>query len=240
MTAAPQAKVLPGGKWGRLAQVVRNHPLTVAVSVLGTIATFIVGSVRVGGLVLGAGVSPIGDTIPHGELTLPAAAQYEYVSVSDDGGTLSVDVPTTWANVFGNGWHAQGLPPVRSGEVIGPGLNAAPSIAAWRDVADLETPGVFVGASEEILDHYTPQSILRRVSFAGCRTAGSSSYTNADFTGAIVTWSCGDGGAQWRVLAATPTESRAYLVYVQVKLVSSADIEAYNRILGTFDVDFDA
>jgi hypothetical protein len=31
----------------------------------------------------------------------------------------------------------------------------------------------------------------------------------------------------------------SYLVYVQVKLVTTADVEAYNRILETFEVDFD-
>jgi hypothetical protein len=239
MPAAPNAHVLPGGRWGKLVQVVKNHPLMAVVSVLGTIATFIVGTVRVTGLVVGAGTAPIADAIPVNEVRLPPAAAYEYVSVSDDSRRLSVEVPTTWGNVFGNGWHPQSLPPIRDGEVIGPGLNAAPAVAAWRSDTDFETPGVFVGASERILDHYTPTTILQRVSFAGCRTSRSSSYTNADFTGAIVIWSCPEG-VQWRVLAATPSESRAYLVYVQVKLVSSADVEAYNRILGTFEVDFDA
>jgi hypothetical protein len=148
-------------------------------------------------------------------------------------------VPSTWGNVLGNGWHAQGLPPTPEGELLGPGLNAAPNVAAWRSATDFETPGVFVGASEEILEEYTPATILQRVSFARCRTAGGGPYTNADFTGSTVIWSCPEG-AQWRVLAATPTESRAYLIYLQVKLVSAADVEAYNRIFGTFEVDFDA
>jgi hypothetical protein len=70
-------------------------------------------------------------------------------------------------------------------------------------------------------------------------TSDRRSYSNADFTGAIVTWDC-EGDAQWRVLAATPTESRSHLLYVQAKLVSAADVEAYNKILNTFEVDFES
>ena len=239
MAAAPEsgAEVVSG--WARIAQLVKHHPLMTVVSVLGTLATFTVGTVRVAGLVVGAGIAPIGETIPANEFLSPPTASYEYVAVSDATGQISVEVPTAWGNVLGNGWHAQGLPPTPEGELIGPGLNAAPNVAAWRSATDFETPGVFVGASEEILGEYTPQKILRGVSFEDCRTTGGKPYTNADFTGATVNWSCPDG-AQWRVLAATPTESRAYLVYLQVKLVSRADVEAYNRILGTFEADFDA
>lgn len=209
------------------------------VSVLGTVATFIVGTARVTGLVLGSGTSPFGETIPLNEIVLPPAASYEYVSVSDVTGQISVEAPTKWGNVLGNGWHAQRLPPIPDDELIGPGLNAAPSVKAWGRDGNFETPGMFVGASEEILAEYTPETILQRVSFDGCETAGGGPYTSADFTGSIVIWSCPEG-TQWRVLAATPTESRAYLAYLQVKLTSLADVEAYNRILGTFEVDFDA
>ena len=142
--------------------------------------------------------------------------------------------------MLGNGWHPQGLPPIRDGDLIGPGLNAAPNVAAWKRPGDFETPGVFVGASKKVLnEEYTPEKTLRGLSFDGCKTTGSKPYTNADFTGATLNWSC-PRGAQWRLVAATPTESRAYLVYLQVKLVSRADVDAFNRILGTFEVDFAA
>lgn len=237
MAAAPEsgAEVVSG--WVRIVQLVKHHPLMTVASVVGTLATCIAGTVKVGGLVLGTGISPIGEAIPASEFLSPSTGSYQYVAVSDATGQISVEVPTVWGNVLGNGWHAQGLPPTPDGKLIGPGLNAAPNVAAWRSATDFETPGVFVGASEKVLGAYSPEKILRGVSFESCRTTGVTPYTNADFTGATVTWSC-PHGAQWRVLAATPTESRAYLVYVQVKVVSRADVEAYNRILGTFKADF--
>jgi hypothetical protein len=208
------------------------------VSILGTVATFIVGTARVTDLVLSDGGTPVGETIPVSESTLPAAASYDFVRVDDETGQISVEVPSQWGNVLDNGWHARNFPKLEQETLLGPGLNAAPNVEEWAE--DLETPGVFIGASEKILDAYSPEQVLQQVSFgADCDTDSRRSYTNAEFTGAIVTWAC-ENGTQWRVLAATPTESRAYLLYVQAKLVSAADVEAYNKILNTFEVEFGA
>jgi hypothetical protein len=234
--AAPVETAAAASRVGSFARIVKEHPLMLTVSILGTIATFIVASARLTDLVLDAGGSPIADTIPINDVTLPDAESYEYSKVEDETGRISVEVPTRWGNVLGNGWHANNFRRIPRGTLIGPGLNASPNVAAWSD--DLETPGVFIGASEGILGEYEPEEILQQVSYGGCETADRRTYTNAEYTGAIVTWAC-DGGAQWRILAATPTESRSHLVYVQAKLVSSADVEAYNKILNTFEVDFD-
>jgi hypothetical protein len=236
MAAAPKdgGTVAPAGRLGGFVRVVKEHPLMLTVSILGTIATFIVATARLTDLVVGGGGStPVGDTIS--DSTLPSAGEYEYTRVTDDSGEISVEVPTRWGNVQGNGWYARAFPEL-AGQRIGPGLNASPNVDAWRE--DLETPGVFIGASQEILDEYTPEEVLRTVSYDGCETTDRKTYANADFTGAIVTWDC-EGDAEWRILAATPTESRSHLVYVQAKLVSSADVEAYNKILNTFEVSFE-
>ncbi len=235
MAAAPPDDA-GSARLGAFVRVVKDHPLVLALSILGTVATFIVGTARVTGLVVDATATPIGETVASGEISLPAADDYEYATVEDQTGQIAVEVPTEWGNVLGNGWHASAFTRIPRGEVIGPGLNAAPNVAEWSD--DLETPGVFIGVSRDILAEYEPEEILQQVAYDGCRTTGRHAYTNAEYTGAIVTWQC-DGGAQWRVLAATPTESRAYLVYLQAKLVSEADVDAYNRILNTFEVDFE-
>jgi hypothetical protein len=217
MAAAPKsgAQGVPAlGKFGTLARVVREHPLMLVLSILGTVATFIVGTARVTGLVVDGGDPPIAETIPVSDVTLPSSASYEYGEVEDETGQISVEVPTAWGNVRGNGWHARNFSRLPREAAIGPGLNAAPSVEAWGADGEYETPGVFIGASQEILGAYSPDEVLQQVSFDGCRTTERRAYTNPDFTGAIVTWAC-PNDAQWRVLAATPTESRAYLVYVQ-------------------------
>jgi hypothetical protein len=239
MAAAPDegAHLDTVGRLGAMARIVKEHPVMLVVSILGTVATFIVGTARVTDLVISDGGTPVGETIPASDVTQPTAPSYEYTTIEDESGRISVDVPTEWGHVLGNGWHANNFPRIPRGAVIGPGLNAAPSVEAWSTDREFETPGVFIGASQKILADYSPEEVLQQVSFAGCRTTGRRTYTNAGFTGAIVTWAC-PGAVNWRVLAATPTESRDYLVYVQAKLVSSADVEAYNKILNTFEVDF--
>jgi hypothetical protein len=237
MGAAPNgdARVADAGRFGSLVQVVKGHPVMLVLSILGTVATFIVGTARVTDLVIGSNDTPIGPVSPD-EISLPDAVAYEYARVEDESGQISVEVPTRWGHTRGDGWHPTSFTKVPRGQRIGPGLNAAPNVEAWKE--DLETPGVFIGASETLLDEYEPEEVLQQASYSGCETVDRESYTNAEYTGAIVTWAC-DGGAQWRILAATPTESRSYLVYVQAKLVSKADVEAYNKIVNTFEVDFD-
>lgn len=66
----------------------------------------------------------------------------------------------------------------------------------------------------------------------------SETYASATFTGELVTFRCDDTKTQWRRLAATPTATRDYLMYLEAKLVSTADLEAFNKILNTFEVDF--
>jgi hypothetical protein len=239
MAAAPNgdAHVADAGRFGSLVQVVKGHPVMLALSILGTVATFIVGTARVTDLVIGSSETPIGNPVSSEDVSLPDAADYEYARVEDESGQISVEVPTRWGHTRGNGWHPTTFSEVPRGQRIGPGLNAAPNVEAWKE--DLETPGVFIGASELILDAYEPEEVLQQASYSNCETVDRESYTNAKYTGAIVTWAC-DGGTQWRILAATPTESRSYLVYVQAKLVSKADVEAYNKILNTFEVDFDS
>lgn len=220
----------------RLGNLVKDHPLLAVATALGSLGTFAAGTASFLGLFLGGGNSVLAEPISAGDTSLRSGMGYEYVEVSDAKGQISVEVPTVWADVPGNGWHAKDLPPVPDGTIIGPGLNAAPNVEAWKN--DLSTPGVFIGASREILENHSPMTILRAIPFSGCSSTASESYTTDTFTGEILTWSCPEASAEWRLLAATPTKSRAYLVYLQMKLVSSADVEAYNKILNTFEVDF--
>jgi hypothetical protein len=226
MAGTPASEPPPPQKraWSQLPYVVRQHPIVVAISVLGTLATFIVGSVRVVDLVAG----------PEKELV--EAPSYDYVEVSDDTKQISVEVPTVWAHVPGNGWHASSIPGVTNGTRVGPGLNAAPNVDAWMN--DLETPGVFIGASRQLLERHTPSTLLRRTPPAGCASTGSETYASANFTGEVVTFQCEGTKTQWRRLAATPTTTRDYLMYLEAKLVTTADLEAYNKILNTFEVEF--
>jgi len=224
------------GRFARLAQAAKNHPLLAIASALGSIGTFAAGMAAVAGLLGADGTPAIGEPIRADDLGLPKALSYSYEQVRDEERRISVQVPIAWDDWETDGWHAHSLPPIPEGKRIGPGLNAAPNVADWKN--DLRTPGVFIGASEEILRTHSPRDVLDRISFTGCTKWARDTYSNGPFTGEVLTWNC--PSAQWRLLAATPTESPSYLVYVQVKLVTTADVEAYNKILDTFEVDFGA
>jgi hypothetical protein len=103
---------------------------------------------------------------------------------------------------------------------------------------DIETPGVFIGASRELLGTHSPATLIRRTPPAGCSSVESETYAGPSFTGEVVTFRCEGTNVEWRRLAATPTTSRDFLLYLEAKLLSTADIEAYNKILNTFEVDF--
>ncbi len=224
------------GTAARLTERAKARPLLAVATALGGLGTFIASLVAVAQLFVGGSGTGVADTIP--ETGTGQAARYEFRQVETDlNGRISVDVPTAWGNVRRDGWHATGLPGLADGELIGPGLNAAPNIDAWR--TDLQTPGVFIGVSREILDHFTPTTLLDGVAFESCdRTAGET-YTSDRFTGDVAEWSCARAGGtpvRWLIVAATPTEKRDFLVYIQMKLVSPADEEAYNKVLNTFEV----
>ncbi len=225
------------GRFARLAQLVRDHPLLALASALGSLGTFAAGSAAFAGL-LGAGESPvaIGATIKPDELGLPQAISYSYEATQDDRAQIAVRVPIGWTErKEGDGWHVRGLHPIPNGTRIGPGLNAAPDPAAWK--ADLRTPGVFIGASESILETHEPSDVLDAISFDdSCVRWARDSYRKGAYKGEVLTWNCSK--AQWRLLAAEHTGSPRYLVYVQVKLVTTADVEAYNEVLRSFVVDF--
>lgn len=161
-----------------------------------------------------------------------AAPAYTYMQVTDRTGKVRVEVPTAWGQVLRVGFVARGLAPIPDGTTMGPGLNAAPNVDAWR--RDLTTPGVFIGVSKSVLRYYSPSDLAHGVTFGDCTFERAEAYANESFAGEIVHWRC-PGGARWIVVAATPAKSREYALLIQTKLVSEADVDAYNRILATFE-----
>jgi hypothetical protein len=225
------------GRFARLTQLIRDHPLLAVASALGSLGTFAAGSAAVAGL-LGAGEPPvaIGATIKPDELGLPQALSYSFETATDELSQITVRVPIGWTDALdGDGWHVRGLDPIPNGTRIGPGLNATPNVGDWK--SDLRTPGVFIGASRDLLETHTPSDILNAIVFdESCVRWAHDTYTKGAYEGEVLTWNCST--AQWRLLAAEHTGSPRYVVYVQVKLVTTADVEAYNEVLRSFEVDF--
>jgi len=157
-----------------------------------------------------------------------AGVAYEYVEVYDDDGVLVMQIPTTWADIDGSGWNL-------NDEIVGPGVIAAPSISTYYD--SWTTPGVFFGASTDLLDEMEPGDLLNVVDLSdSCTYDDTYDYADAVYTGAYDVWlNCGGTDAAFLVLEAYPQE-QDFVVFIQIQVVTDADLEALDVILATFDV----
>jgi serine protease Do len=156
------------------------------------------------------------------------AVAYQYTEVFDDDGVLVMQIPTTWSDIDGSGWNIDD-------EIVGPGIVAAPNLAAFYDT--WTTPGVFFGASVDLLDELEPSDLLDLSDFSdSCAYDGTYDYEDAVYTGAYDLWlNCGGTDTAFLVLEAYPQEAD-FVVYVQIQIVTDADLEALDVILATFDV----
>ena len=157
------------------------------------------------------------------------AAPYEYTEVTDDSGTLSMQIPTTWTDVDGRNWDFED-------ELVGQAIGAAPDLAGF--LGSWTTPGVFFGASESLAATMEPGGMLDYYDFSSdCAYDGRSDYEDAAYTGAFDVWnSCGGTDTALIVVEAYPPEGE-FLVVVQVQAVTEADLEALDAILQSFYVN---
>ncbi|MEA3511873.1 MAG: S1C family serine protease [Actinomycetota bacterium] len=157
-----------------------------------------------------------------------SAVTYEYTEVFDDDGVLVMQIPTTWLEIDGSGWNV-------NDEIVGPRIVAAPNLAAFYDT--WTTPGVFFGASVDLLDELEPSDLLDLSDFSdSCVYDDTYDYEDAVYTGAYDLWlNCGGTDTAFVVLEAYP-EAADFVVYVQIQIVTDADLEALDVILATFDV----
>jgi serine protease Do len=153
-------------------------------------------------------------------------AAYDYEELVDDTGTMTVSVPTAWAQ--------QDTAPADLGLPGGP----TPSIVAARDLAGFldsyEQPGLLMlgatvgvsGTTDEVLDVLAPIDV-------GCTPEGREPYEDPVFVGQVDYWSCGE--AVYIGIAANPISNPDALVLIAVVAVTEADLEALDNITNTFN-----
>lgn len=159
----------------------------------------------------------------------PATGYSGYLQISDDSGSLTVEVPVEWSDVDGSEWTADG-------EFIGWSVSAAPDLDAFNSTWTI--PGVFFGASISLAD-YTPAELLSFFDYSGeCTlTQQNATYEDPLYTGSYDLWeSCGDAGTTYVVVAAKPA-SGDYVILVAIQAVSEADYAVLDQILNTFIVN---
>ena len=153
----------------------------------------------------------------------PSPLPSGYVEVVDETGQITVAVPETWTDIdTSQATNNDGTP--------------APRIAASTDLVSytetFDTSGVvFVALAYEA----DPQVVIDANGLVeGCETIEIQPYSDPVFTGlAQVGTNCGDNGAIWNMVVASPADQSLTAV-VQV-LVTPADAEAMDIVLRTFD-----
>lgn len=159
----------------------------------------------------------------------------EYVTVTDDYGAIQVEVPAAWTDVDGRAWEDEG-------DVIGAMITAAADLEAYYDT--WSEPGVQFSVSDDLarLGGYVQILDLYRDLYRDeCELEGRYEYGEDDpyYRGRYDLYKkCGGSGGSWfLVLSAVPKDDpQAYVLNVQVVIVSDADIEALEHILQSFAV----
>jgi serine protease Do len=156
-----------------------------------------------------------------------------YQFVTDDFGSITVELPSEWADVDGSPW-------VDNGDVIGAGISAAASLDDFFSYWD--EPGIFFGASDDLakLGGYVQLLDILRPEFVGdCELDGRYDYEDLLYRGKydLFTNCGGSEGSLFMVLTAVPVDDPTeFLILLEVQIVNDGDLEAIDRILDTFEV----
>jgi serine protease Do len=147
-----------------------------------------------------------------------------YVSVTDDSGLLTLEVPAEWSDVDGSAWESDGQP-------IGLSVTAAPSLNDYYN--SWTTPGVTFNATDQL--DLTVDELLDAFDFSSDCTPGTrTEYSDSVYTGKYDVWSnCGGTDTLLVVLVAEPAD-QSYLALITVQVVTDADLDALDTIFNTF------
>ena len=152
----------------------------------------------------------------------------EYVEVTDDSGAIVMTVPAEWDEIDGTPWFV-------GEEQVGPGILATTSIEGWNSA--WVDPGIFFGASATLRQEFDVQALLDASDFSDeCTYDTRYDYEDPLYVGAYDLYTdCGGDANTFVVLVAEPPDG-AFIMLLQVVLVSEADAEALDQILNTFQV----
>lgn len=169
--------------------------------------------------------SQVRDDIGLGAGSTTSDGYATYVTVEDDSGLLSVDVPAEWADVDGG----EGL--------FGPDVIASTDVAQFQ--ADFNVPGVEFQATSVNNDRQGPADVLGRLTegFVSLCTPGQiSPYVDPLYNGVSQIFTDCNGTATSFVWVAVQPLDDAFTAIVGVQIVDDRDVDALGKILDTFIV----
>jgi len=159
------------------------------------------------------------------------ATYAEYVTIADDTGAISVDVPAEWGDV-------DGAPYTGEDGLARTDVRASSDLAAFQST--WETPGMIFTASSAVAQSSNEFTLLDELNGSlveQCETyEGRQPYSDPLYTGQFDSYlNCGGTGAAYIVVGAVPPD-RSYVIQVQIQVNRDRDLEAADRILNSFVV----
>jgi serine protease Do len=161
---------------------------------------------------------------------LEGTASYSsYVPISDDSGSITVQVPAEWADV-------DGAPVTTDDGTQIYNVQAAPDLEGFRTRWDV--PGLSLSAAASgAVDSGLLLDDVSTTAAGACTDAGREDYDDGLYTGQTQYFTdCGGSGAAAAYIVATPADE-SFVSLVEVQMVSDADFAALDEIIATFMVD---
>ena len=151
----------------------------------------------------------------------------DYTTLVDDSGTLSVAVPTVWADVS----TASGV--LDDGTVL-PVISASTDIDRFN--ASYDVPGLVFTSFGPVDDIDAALAELAPAP-GECTDGGTQDYSDPVYFGKFKVWTdCGGVGAVFVVLVAVPAADASYTAVMAVQITSEADLAALDQAFNSFIV----
>lgn len=219
-----------GGTMGEYCDVLKSHTPedTLAIEII-RFATGELLSGQLNGREL-ATSSTFG-SVTGGTAPAEGEAYTGYVAVTDDIGAIQMEIPGSWSDVNGEPWSDSGT--------NWASVFAAPNLQEFG--TSWGTPGVKfnvtrdkerIGGHIQVLDWTRAQEFLK-----DCELDSRYDYDDGFYRGAFDYYTRCGGTSDYMILAAVPKQDTGdVLIWLEVQIVSQADLDAAQHILDTFDI----
>ncbi|HEX6364513.1 MAG TPA: trypsin-like peptidase domain-containing protein [Agromyces sp.] len=151
----------------------------------------------------------------------------EYMTVTDDSGAISLEVPTSWSQV-------DGAAVTDANGTTWQSVSAAPDLAGYQGT--WSTPGVTIYASQAAATMAPDASadlVAADLASQGCVSTGREPFDDGMHAGVWEIFT-GCGGTATYVVVGAQDHAGTYSIIMAAQAVADADFDAVDRVLGSF------
>lgn len=158
------------------------------------------------------------------------ASSFAYTLVSDTSGAITLPVPESWVDISSGDWEVDG-------DVLGISFNVAPDIERYN--SSWNASGLFVGASSEVAQSFTPAELLDVFDYNDeCTYSDRFELEDPGFAGQYDIWvNCGEVGTLYVILAMMPQPENDPMLLLTIQLTEDDGVDPLEQILAGFTYD---